>query len=309
MKLSIAILFNLMLWSFSLSGQAIPASYLTMLDQEVGVWVADNSRYMSDSEPFDAYALEWSYGINHKSITGRLYGLKDGLDKGTLWQFRKYWDPSQDKPVLAQYSGDGTMGTGAFTKHSHSHHEIVQTFVSPGGTPYKIGHRTDIKSDSVHVGLSYTINDKDEWTLNRSYTWKKQSDSSNNVNYNPEIAQKYGADEYGMRKYVMAFLYRGPNTVPEKEAAQLQAAHLKNIQRMAKEGKLSLAGPFFDNGELRGIYIFNVTSIKEAEALTNTDPAIKAGTLRMDLKEWYGSAALMGVNELSKSVTKKSITD
>jgi hypothetical protein len=61
--------------------------------------------------------------------------------------------------------------------------------------------------------------------------------------------------------------------------------------------------------DLRGIYIFNVDNIAEAEALTNTDPAIKAGSLRMELREWYGSAALMGVNDLHKKVAKKAVTD
>ena len=70
-----------------------------------------------------------------------------------------------------------------------------------------------------------------------------------------------------------------------------------------------LAGPFFGDGDIRGIYIFNVQSVEEAEALTNSDPAIKAGSLVMELKEWYGSAALMAVNELHHQVAKKGVTD
>ncbi len=112
-------------------------------------------------------------------------------------------------------------------------------------------------------------------------------------------ALEYGADDYGMRKYVIAFLKRGPNTdlSPEK-ASELQAAHLKNISAMADAGKLALAGPFYGSGELRGLFFFNVESIEEAEALTNSDPAIQAGSLVMELKEWYGSAALMAVSPI-----------
>lgn len=78
---------------------------------------------------------------------------------------------------------------------------------------------------------------------------------------------------------------------------------------MAEAGKLVLAGPFFGDGDLRGIYIFNVNSIEEAEALTNTDPAIQQGSLEMELIEWYGSAALMAVNDIHKTLGKQSVVE
>lgn len=128
--------------------------------------------------------------------------------------------------------------------------------------------------------------------------------------YDSAKAAKFGADEYGMRIYVMAFLKRGTNRSLSKDSATiLQQAHLKNIQRMAEEGKLILAGPFLGNGDLRGIYLFDVSSIAEAEELTKTDPAIQAGSLEMELIEWYGSAALMEVNDIHKTITQKSITN
>ncbi len=112
--------------------------------------------------------------------------------------------------------------------------------------------------------------------------------------YDSLKAQEYGADDYGMRKYVIDFLKKGPNRdlSPEK-SSELQAAHMKNIGAMADAGKLALAGPFYGSDELRGLYFFNVESLEEAEALTQSDPAIQAGSLVMELKEWYGSAALM----------------
>jgi len=128
--------------------------------------------------------------------------------------------------------------------------------------------------------------------------------------YDAKKAELFGADEYGMKKYVMAFLKRGSNNqLDSLKKAELQTAHLKNIDKMAEEGKLVLAGPFFGDGELRGIYIFNVKTIEEAEKLTNTDPAIQAGTLIMELKEWYGSAALIEVNDIHKALIKKSTTE
>ncbi|MEZ4992285.1 MAG: YciI family protein [Saprospiraceae bacterium] len=126
--------------------------------------------------------------------------------------------------------------------------------------------------------------------------------------YDPALAEEVGADEYGMKSYVMAFLKAGPNRDRSPEEAQeLQRAHLDNIGRMAAAGQLVLAGPFLDDGALRGIYIFNVATVEEAQALTATDPAIQAGSLVMELHPWYGSAALMKVNDLHTKLSKEDI--
>lgn len=126
--------------------------------------------------------------------------------------------------------------------------------------------------------------------------------------YDETLAHKVGADEYGMKKYVMAFLLRGDRVseyTPEQRQ-EVQGQHMANIGKMAEMGKLVVAGPFFGNEDLRGIYIFDVQTLEEAQTLTETDPAIKAGVLKMDLKEWYGPAALVLLNELYPKVTKKS---
>ncbi|MCL2919174.1 YciI family protein [Shewanella litorisediminis] len=126
--------------------------------------------------------------------------------------------------------------------------------------------------------------------------------------YDDVLAAKAGADEYGMKSYVMAFLKKGPNrTGTDEERAQLQRAHLDNIGRLAKEGKLLLAGPFLNDGELRGIYLFDVKSVEEARVLTESDPAVKAGSLVMELVPWYGSAAITLLPELHEKLAKKQI--
>lgn len=80
---------------------------------------------------------------------------------------------------------------------------------------------------------------------------------------------------------------------------------MDHIACMAKEGTLVLPGPFLDDVDVWGIYIFNVKTIEEAEALTKTDPAIQAGSLLMELHPWYGSAALMKVTEIHNQITGK----
>lgn len=133
---------------------------------------------------------------------------------------------------------------------------------------------------------------------------------SKNPQYDAQLAQKLGADEYGMKTYVMAFLKAGPNRSKDSVTrAELQKAHLKNILRLANEGKLIVAGPFLDDQPIKGIFIFNVTTIEEAKKLTETDPAIKAGSLIMELHPWYGSASLMTTFDIHKKIEKKSVTD
>lgn len=123
--------------------------------------------------------------------------------------------------------------------------------------------------------------------------------------YDSTYAQALGADEYGMKKYVMAFLKRGPNRDQDSAtAAKLQRAHMENIGRMAEQGKLIVAGPFLDDSEIRGIYIFNVETLKEARELTETDPAVKAGRLEMELHPWYGSAVLQEVAKMHGKVAR-----
>jgi len=131
-----------------------------------------------------------------------------------------------------------------------------------------------------------------------------------NPDFNADLAKKLGADQLGMRTYVIAFLKTGPVKLSDSlQYRELMKAHLKNITKMANEGKLITAGPFLDKTELRGIYIFDVTSIEEARALTSTDPAIKAGALVMELHPWYGSAALKEMPGLHRKIQKKGFGD
>lgn len=126
--------------------------------------------------------------------------------------------------------------------------------------------------------------------------------------YDSILAKKLGADDYGMKKYVFCILKTGQSNITDKaKKDSLFAGHMKNINRLAEEGKLAVAGPFMKNERsYRGIYIFNVATIKEAEELTLTDPAIKAGVFIVELTEWYGSASLMETPELHKKIQKKS---
>lgn len=76
---------------------------------------------------------------------------------------------------------------------------------------------------------------------------------------------------------------------------------------MAEEKSLLVAGPFLDDGDLRGIYIFDVESVEEARALTETDPAIRRGWLEMELHPWYGPAAMRALYDIDLRIQREEI--
>lgn len=113
-----------------------------------------------------------------------------------------------------------------------------------------------------------------------------------------------------MKQYVFVILKTGAAKIDDAEKRkQLQNGHMENINRLADAGKLVLAGPFMDGGNMRGLYIFNVTTIEEAKELVKTDPAIREGLFDVEFTKWYGSAALMQVSDLHKKVRKKSFDE
>ena len=128
-----------------------------------------------------------------------------------------------------------------------------------------------------------------------------------NPAYDAELAKRLGADDMGMRQYVMCFLKTGPLKVDDAaKRAELMKGHFGMINRLADEGKLIVAGPFSNGGEFRGIYLFDVKTIEEAQKLTETDPSIKEGYFKVEFIKWYGSAGLMEVNNIHKKIAKKN---
>ena len=143
-----------------------------------------------------------------------------------------------------------------------------------------------------------------------SRSFSQTDEKRSETEFDSLYAQQLGADDYGMKKYIMAFLKSGKvKSMDKAESERIQTEHLKNIIRLAEEGVLVLAGPFMSNDlEIRGIYVFNVKTVEEAKKLTETDPAIRAGLLEMELIPWFGSAALMEINDIHKKIQKVSIT-
>ncbi len=127
-----------------------------------------------------------------------------------------------------------------------------------------------------------------------------------NPNYDEMLAKSLNADDYGMKSYVLAILKTGENlTATKEESKKAFNGHMENMRKLVTEGKLIVAGPMGKNDKTyRGIFIFDVPTIEEATKLVNTDPAIKAKLLSVDLYEWYGSAALAEYLPVSDKIWK-----
>jgi uncharacterized protein YciI len=138
-------------------------------------------------------------------------------------------------------------------------------------------------------------------------SYSQAVDNSKPKAYDAVLAAKLGADERGMKMYVLCILKTGPKDAEIKgdERKALFDGHFANINNLAEQGKLAIAGPFGKNDRTwRGLYIFNVPTIEEAEKLVVLDPAVKAGIFVPELILWYGSASLMATPEIHKKLEK-----
>lgn len=99
--------------------------------------------------------------------------------------------------------------------------------------------------------------------------------------------------EQKIQQFWFVMLVKGPNRNQDSAtAAKIQEGHMANINRLYYEGKLKVAGPFGDNGNWSGIFIFDASAPgcatkEEIEQLLQTDPAIAAGRLTCDIRPWY----------------------
>ena len=93
-----------------------------------------------------------------------------------------------------------------------------------------------------------------------------------------------------MQQYFIAFLKRGPNREQnEEEAAKIQEAHLAHLGKMYELGYADISGPFGDDGDIRGITIYNVPTLQIADSLAKADPAVKAGRLVIEIHPWWAA--------------------
>ncbi len=91
-----------------------------------------------------------------------------------------------------------------------------------------------------------------------------------------------------MKRYWLVLLQKGPNRNQDSVSAEkIQAAHMANINRLAKEGKLIMAGPIGVENDLRGIFLMNCADSTEVENFVRTDSAVITGRLIIKYYPWW----------------------
>lgn len=91
-----------------------------------------------------------------------------------------------------------------------------------------------------------------------------------------------------MQKYFVVFLKRGPErSQNEEEANEIQKKHLAHLSKLYEQGHTSITGPFGDDGEIRGIVVYNTATQEQAKKLAEQDPAVKAGRLVVEVHPWW----------------------
>jgi uncharacterized protein YciI len=101
--------------------------------------------------------------------------------------------------------------------------------------------------------------------------------------------------------YVLTYLKTGPNSAGQtkEESAKIFGGHMANMQRLAAEGDLVIAGPFGSprDKSWRGILLLDTGDLDRAKELVATDPGIQAGVFVAEMHPVRGAASLRHVPE------------
>lgn len=110
------------------------------------------------------------------------------------------------------------------------------------------------------------------------------------ISSNAQTKEAPKEEGFEMKQYYFVMLTKGERRGEITDTAiinEIQRGHMANINRLAEMGKIVVAGPFGDNGNWRGIFIFDCPTEEEVRELLNTDPAIKAGRLAYEIHPWW----------------------
>jgi uncharacterized protein YciI len=228
--------------------------------------------------------------LNENSLKGFSYSLKNGQ-----MTVSEYLDIYQVKTniiytatVLNQNQGKGISFKLTQTGDTYTFENPKHDF--PKKITYQKISETELfveVSDGKQKGFSYK--------MTRQINKEVEKDTTAlNPNYDSELAQQLGADDYGMKSYILVILKTGSNQTTDRDfIGKCFRGHMENINRLVEEGKLIVAGPLGKNDKTyRGIFILDAATLEEAQLILQTDLAIKEGLLDAELYNWYGSAAL-----------------
>ena len=112
--------------------------------------------------------------------------------------------------------------------------------------------------------------------------------AGNNTAINANITIVDSTPVYDMKQFWLVLLYRGNTRSQDSiSAAKIQQAHMNNINRLATEGKIIMAGPMGGKGDLRGIFIMDGKDSTEIAGHIKVDSAVVTGRLRFEIHPWW----------------------
>lgn len=110
------------------------------------------------------------------------------------------------------------------------------------------------------------------------------------VNFAFAQTKTTAAGDYEMKTYFLVLLKKGENRDQDSiTVKQIQEQHLAHLDNMHRQGKLCIAGPLMTDHSIRGICVYNTSTIEEARTLANMDPAVQAGRLSVEVLPWYAA--------------------
>ena len=168
-----------------------------------------------------------------------------------------------------------------------SQQKYVQALIQRGNAVIAGRLTDDGEIRGVYILRAKTAAEAKEWADNSPAVKSGHLTTEIHPWWSEEVMKRTSTPETMTTAY-LAFLTRGDKWTAEKtpQTEAIQKAHMDNINRLAETKKLVVAGPFGDNGTLRGIFVFKVASLEEAKTLAATDPAVQAGRLALDIHPW-----------------------
>lgn len=95
---------------------------------------------------------------------------------------------------------------------------------------------------------------------------------------------------YHMKQYWFVLYTKGDAApLDSATAAATLQAHLEHQDEQAKRGLIRMGGPFGDQGDWRGLLLYDCETKEEVEGYLKADPFVRAGQLKYEIHPWYGA--------------------
>ena len=96
---------------------------------------------------------------------------------------------------------------------------------------------------------------------------------------------------YHMKQYWFVLYTAGTDTtrLDSATSASVQQAHLDHQAMQADRGLIVMAGPFGDNGNYRGLLVYDCDTREEVEGYLLQDPWVQRKKLSYEIRPWWGA--------------------